>query len=81
MEKSKDNNLDVETLKLEKGYNDFGNASVQGLQNITYLLKFVIFKSKMYTSKLDIFSNMVTYVRFKLHDFSNFQTKYIQGLY
>jgi hypothetical protein len=60
----KTNNWDVETyrIKLEKGFNEFGIASVQGLQNITYLLKFVIFKSKIYISKFDIFSKMVTYV-------------------
>jgi hypothetical protein len=61
----KTNNWDVETyrIKLEKGFNEFGIASVQGLQNITYLLKFVIFKSKIYISKFDIFSKMVTYVQ------------------
>ena len=67
------NNWDVETyrIKLEKRFNEFGIASVQGLQNQTYLLKLVIFKSKN-ISKFGIFSKLVTYVRFKLHKFSNF---------
>jgi hypothetical protein len=66
----KKNNWDVETyrIKLKKRFDEFVIASVQGLQNKTYLLKLVIFESKN-ISKFGIFSKLV---RFKLHKFSNF---------
>ena len=56
------NNWDIETyrIKSEKGFNQLRIASVQGLQNQTYLLKLVSFQNKN-ISKFGIFSKLMRF--------------------